>query len=284
MQAQRKPDWLKVKLPSGEEYKRVYGTLARLELHTVCQEAKCPNLTECFHAGTATFLILGDICTRNCRYCNVRHGTPLPLDESEPERLLAAVKNLGLNYIVITSVTRDDLPDGGAHVFARCIELLKKELPTCQVEVLIPDFQGKWDVLEQVIAARSDVINHNMEVTESMFSQLRPQGNYATSLELLRRVGERGAVSKSGFMIGVGEKWDDIVNLMRDLREVDCQRLTIGQYLQPTREHWPVDKYYTPAEFDELKKLGYKMGFNFVESGPLVRSSYHAGLAPHAEA
>lgn len=274
----RKPEWLKVKLPHSKEFKRVKRVLASYNLHSVCQEALCPNITECFHSGTATFLILGDICTRNCRYCNVRTGIPRPIDEEEPKHLTDAVKKLGLQYIVITSVTRDDLPDGGAGIFARCVKLLHEHIPDCRVEVLIPDLHGSWDALERIIAAGPDVINHNMETVKSLFGKIRPQGNYSISLELLRQIKDRekAMVTKSGFMIGLGEEWKDILALIKDLADVRCDRLTIGQYQQPTLNHWPVHKYYHPDEFDDLKRIAERMGFQSVEAGPLVRSSYHA--------
>jgi len=276
----RKPDWLKVRLPNTAGFKRVKQVLAAYNLHSVCQEARCPNITECFHSGTATFLILGDICTRNCRYCNIRSGIPRGIDEEEPERLAGAVRELDLQYIVITSVTRDDLSDGGAGIFARCVNLLHCENPNCKVEVLISDLRGKREALDLIIDAQPDVINHNMEVVRPLFTKIRPQGDYDISLEILRRIHEHegNIASKSGFMIGLGEKWEDILKLINDLADVNCERLTIGQYQQPTRNHWPVRKYYHPDEFAELKQIAYQMGFTSVESGPLVRSSYHAAL------
>ncbi len=276
----RKPDWLKVRLPNTAEFKRVKRVLAAYNLHSVCQEARCPNITECFHSGTATFLILGEICTRNCRYCNIRSGIPRGIDEEEPERLAEAVRELNLQYIVITSVTRDDLPDGGAGIFARCVNLLRYENPDCKVEVLIPDLRGKREALGLIIEAQPNVINHNMEVVRPLFTKIRPQGDYNISLEMLRRIHEYegNIASKSGFMIGLGEKWEDILELINDLADVNCERLTISQYQQPTRNHWPVRKYYHPDEFAELKQIAFGMGFTSVESGPLVRSSYHAAL------
>lgn len=277
--AQRKPYWLKVRLPSSLQFKRVKGTLRQLKLHSVCEEALCPNITECFHSGTATFLILGNTCTRGCRYCHITPGRPQAVDEKEPERLVEAVKTLGLQYVVITSVTRDDLPEGGAGIFARCVESLHREIPGCKVEVLIPDFQGNRKALERIIDARPDVINHNMEVVPALFRDLRPHGDYGVSLELLHRVQQHNISAKSGFMVGFGEKQKDILDLLRDLSAVNCKCLTIGQYLQPTRNHWPVMKYYSPGEFEEIKGMAYEMGFRYVESGPLVRSSYRAAYA-----
>lgn len=277
----RKPDWLKVRLPNSPEFNRVRAVLNGLNLHSVCQEARCPNIAECFHSGTATFLILGDICTRNCRYCNVRHGVPAALDEEEPDRVLAAVKTLGLRYVVITSVTRDDLDDGGSRIFARTIEGLRREIPACTIEVLIPDLQGNWDALEALMDVRPDVINHNIEAAKPLFPELRPQGSYRVSLDLLRRIrAQHNEIkSKSGFMIGLGEGWNDILDLLKDLASVHCDRLTIGQYQQPQRDLWPVKKYYHPDEFATLKQIALEMGFRYVESGPLVRSSYHAARA-----
>jgi lipoyl synthase len=275
----RKPHWLKVRLPYATECRKIKTTLADLKLHTVCQEAACPNIAECFAGGTATFLILGNICTRNCLYCNVQHGTPLPQSENEVDQLITAVKKIVLKYVVITSVTRDDLPDGGATFFARCISGLKRNIPESKVEVLIPDFRGDRAALESIIAACPDVINHNMEVVKPMFAKLRPQGNYDVSLALLEQVAASSIASKSGFMVGFGEERKDILHLIDDLASVSCARLTIGQYQQPTLKHWPVAKYYHPDEFAEFKEIAYQKGFQYVEAGPLVRSSYHAGWA-----
>jgi len=280
-ETQRKPEWLKVRLPGTPEFNRVRSVLTDLRLHSVCQEARCPNIAECFHSGTATFLILGDICTRNCGYCNVRRGRPAPLDREEPERIAAAVKILGLHYAVITSVTRDDLSDGGAEVFARCIHNIRRDVPGCRVEVLIPDLQGNRDALDVILEARPDVVNHNMEVVKPLFPALRPRGDYQISLNIIKKINDFhvNLVSKSGFMLGFGEEWNDILELIGDLAAVGCERLTIGQYQQPNRDLWPVKKYYHPDEFEELKKIASQMGFRHVESGPLVRSSYHAARA-----
>jgi lipoyl synthase len=275
----RKPPWLKVRLPYAEECRRTRTILSELKLHTVCQEAACPNIAECFADGTATFLILGNICTRNCLYCNVAHGEPLPLAEAELDHLTAAVRKMDLKYIVVTSVTRDDLHDGGAGIFSRCVDELRRAVPDCKIEVLIPDFQGSRPALEKVIAARPNVINHNMEVVRALFPRLRPEGNYNISLDLLRRVAASSIASKSGFMVGFGESREDILRLLDDLARVSCTRLTIGQYQQPTLKHWPVAKYYHPDEFAEFREIAYQKGFQYVEAGPLVRSSYHAARA-----
>ncbi|KAF0156963.1 MAG: lipoic acid synthetase [Syntrophaceae bacterium] len=233
-------------------------------------------MAECFESGTATFLILGNICTRHCLYCHVAHGQPAPVDEKEIEHLITATKIMNLNYVVITSVTRDDLPDGGAQVFADCITQLRQSRPNCKIEVLVPDFQGNQKALERLIAAVPDVINHNLEVAETLFGELRPQGNYHLSLQLLSRIAATPIVSKSGFMVGFGEQKKDVLRLMDDLAAASCARLTIGQYQQPTLKHRPVAKYYHPDEFAEFKEIAYSKGFQYVESGPLVRSSYHA--------
>jgi len=286
MQIKRKPEWLKVKLPASHEFQHVKGILSQFNLHSICQEAHCPNVTECFHSGTATFLILGNICTRNCLYCNVQYGIPEGLDEMEPERLTQAVKKLGLQYIVITSVTRDDLSDGGAGLFARCVEMLYQEVPRCRVEVLIPDLRGNWDALACIIKSKPHVINHNMEVVPTFFSHIRPQGNYHLSLELLHRTHQcrdKEIIVKSGFMVGFGESWSDIMLLLHDLARVHCESVTIGQYQQPTRNHWPVMKYYHPDEFEVMKGMAHELGVKHVEAGPLVRSSYHAARISQTE-
>lgn len=286
MQIKRKPEWLKVKLPATHEFKHVKGILSQFNLHSICQEAHCPNATECFHSGTATFLILGNICTRNCLYCNVQYGTPEGLDEMEPERLTQAVKELGLQYVVITSVTRDDLSDGGAGLFARCVEMIYEEVPRCRVEVLIPDLLGNWDALACIIKSKPHVINHNMEVVPAFFSHIRPQGNYHLSLELLHRIHQcrdKEIIVKSGFMVGFGESWSDIMVLLHDLARVHCESVTIGQYQQPTRNHWPVMKYYHPDEFEVMKGMAHELGVKHVEAAPLVRSSYHAAIISQTE-
>jgi lipoic acid synthetase len=275
----RKPPWLKVHLPHTAECRKIKSTLSDLQLHSVCQEAACPNMAECFESRTATFLIMGNICTRNCLYCNIEHGQPKPVAKNEVDHLHTAVQSMGLQYIVITSVTRDDLLDGGAQVFADCVNQLRQAQPDCKIEVLIPDFQGKKVALEKVLAANPDVVNHNLEVVEPLFPQLRPQGDYHMSLTLLSRIATTPIISKSGFMVGFGERHEDIMRLLDDLVSASCARLTIGQYQQPTRKHWPVAKYYHPDEFTELKQIAYQKGFQYVEAGPLVRSSYHAARA-----
>lgn len=274
----RHPNWLKVKIGGGENFVRMKSLLRDAKLHTICEEAKCPNIAECFGSGTAVFLILGDVCTRNCRYCNVKHGTPLPLNSSEPKDVAESVKKLGLKYVVITSVTRDDLKDGGASVFSDTVREVKKSNLGCKVEVLIPDFKGERDSLKKVLDSDPDVVNHNIEVVEYLFDSIRPDGDYRTSLELLNNIKEinKDMRTKSGFMIGIGENKKQIIKTMQDLRNVNVDFLTIGQYLQPTKNHVEIKKYYTPEEFEELKKIAINLGFKHVESGPLVRSSYHA--------
>jgi lipoic acid synthetase len=277
----RHPDWLKVKIGGGENFYKIKSMLRSAKLHTICEEAKCPNIAECFGSGTAVFLILGDTCTRNCRYCNVKHGTPLPLNPNEPKDVADSVKKLGLKYAVITSVTRDDLKDGGASVFYEAVKEIKKLNNSCRVEVLIPDFKGDKEALQTVIDAKPDIINHNIEVVSELFPEIRSQGNYKTSLELLKNIKKinKNMTTKSGFMLGFGESKEQIIKTMQDLRKVSVDFLTIGQYLQPTREHFEIKKYYTPEEFNEFKKIAMSLGFAHVESGPLVRSSYHAEKA-----
>ena len=274
----RLPPWLKVRMPGGPNYMELRGLLRGGHLHTVCEEAHCPNIGECWERGTATFMILGDICTRACAYCAVTSGRPTGLDLQEPVRLAETVERLGLNYAVITSVNRDDLPDGGAFIFAQCIRQIRKRLPPCRVEVLIPDFCGNWDALETVMDASPDTLNHNIETVRRVFRRVRPKGDYDQSLELLARARELApdGVTKSGMMVGLGETWDEIVETMRDLRSVDCDLLTIGQYLRPFQKHISLARWYTPAEFEELRREGEALGFRHVASGPLVRSSYRA--------
>ncbi len=265
-------------MPGGANYIDVQNLLQQGELHTVCEEAHCPNIGECWENRSATFMVLGDICTRACRYCAVTTGKPLTVDIEEPQRLARTVERLGLRYCVITSVDRDDLPDGGASIIAQCIRQIRQKLPECQVEVLIPDFQGSRPALNTVMRAVPDVLNHNIETVERVFHSVRPRGDYRQSLELLATAREIApkAVTKSGMMVGLGEEWDEIVQTMKDLRSVDCDLLTIGQYLRPSPKHIPLARFYTPEEFEDLRKEGERLGFRHVASGPLVRSSYHA--------
>lgn len=273
-----KPPWLRVRLPAGGAYQEVNHLLAGLGLHTVCQEAQCPNKGECFHARTATFLILGDVCTRGCRFCAVAKGQPQPLDTDEPERVAQAVEALNLRYSVITSVTRDDAPDGGAAIFAETIRAIRRRVPRCKVEVLIPDFQGSDEALRIVMDARPDVLNHNLETVPRLYSTARPGADYERSLRLLRRAKEMspGALTKTGLMLGLGEMLDEIRAVMSGLVAVRCDLLTLGQYLQPSRAHLPIERYVPPEEFASLAREGEAMGLKHVEAGPLVRSSYHA--------
>ena len=274
----RHPDWLKVKIGGGENFVKMKSLLRNAKLHTICEEAKCPNIAECFGSGTAVFLILGDICTRNCGYCYVKHGKPSSLNLNEPLDVAESVKKLGLRYVVITSVTRDDLEDGGADVFYKTIREIKKLNESCKIEVLIPDFKGKIKSLKRVVDAKPDVINHNIEVVEDLFPEIRPQGDYEISLRLLNDIKkiDKNSITKSGFMVGLGENKNQILKTMKDLRNAYVDFLTIGQYLQPSREHAKIERYYIPEEFEQLKKIALDMGFKHVESGPLVRSSYHA--------
>ena len=273
-----KPDWLKVRAPGSENYHRLKGLMRTLGLHTVCEEANCPNIGECWHHGTATFMILGDTCTRSCGYCNVMHGTPGALDSHEPVNVASAVQAMDLAHVVITSVDRDDLPDFGAGHFARTIAETRARIPQCGIEVLIPDFKGDEGALRTVLDARPDILNHNIETVPRMYRMARPGGRYDRALQLLDR-SRRYAPdipTKSGLMVGLGEEWDELAQTLRDLRAAGCQIVTIGQYLRPSLANLPMSRYYTPAEFAELKRIGLELGFGHVESGPLVRSSYHA--------
>ncbi len=277
-ETRRLPSWLKVRMPGGQNYLELKDLMRSGQLHTVCEEAHCPNIGDCWERGTATFMVLGDICTRACAYCAVTTGKPTGLDLGEPVRLAETVERMGLKYAVITSVNRDDLPDGGAFIFAQCISQIRKRLPACKVEVLIPDFQGNWDAVATVMAAAPDTLNHNIETVRRVFHRVRPKGDFDQSLELLARAKaiDANAVTKSGVMVGLGETWDELVETMRELRAVDCELLTIGQYLRPSDKHVPMGRWYTPQEFDELAREAEALGFRHVASGPLVRSSYHA--------
>jgi lipoic acid synthetase len=272
----RLPPWFKIRLTTGDGFKSVQKQVHSNKLHTVCQSAACPNQNECWNAGTATFMILGNICTRGCRFCNVPKGIPSGLDRGEPERVARAVAELNLNYAVITSVTRDDLPDGGAEFFAATIKAIRKTSPDCRVEVLIPDFQGSAESLETVLNAAPDVLSHNLETTPSLYSRVRPQALYQRSLELLSRARQLGVITKTGLMLGLGESAVEVRSVMHDLRGLDCQILTLGQYLQPSKSHLPVEKYYSPDEFGSFREEAMTLGFKHVVAGPLVRSSYHA--------
>jgi len=271
--------WLRRKLPDQKVLDRMDSLLKELNLHTVCDSALCPNRGECFKEGTATFMILGNICTRNCRFCAVEKGEPLSLDPEEPYHIAQAAKHLNLTHVVITSVTRDDLPDGGAKHFAQTITEVKKILPESTIEVLVPDFQGFWEALQIVIDAHPEVINHNIETVTRLYKLVRPKAVYKRSLELLRQVKfrDKNIISKSGIMVGLGEEKEEIIKVMKDLREVDCDILTIGQYLKPSPRHLKVSEYIHPDKFEEYQKIGMSLGFKYVASAPLVRSSYHAG-------
>jgi len=280
----QRPEWLKAPAPSGENYHDVRALMRDLDLHTVCEEARCPNMGDCWNQRTATFLLLGEVCTRGCRYCAIGKGKPQPVDEQEPERIAAAVEHLRLRHVVLTSVNRDDQPDGGAHIFARSIELIRECRPDCKVEVLIPDFDGNWDALQMVLDVEPDVLNHNIETVPRLFRRFRPRAGFEQSLELLARA--RSArpelITKSGLMVGAGETNDEVIEVMDALRRSDVNVLTVGQYLAPTDSHWPIDRYVTPAEFALFKEEALRRGFRHVESGPLVRSSYHAHEAHDA--
>jgi lipoic acid synthetase len=274
----RKPGWLKVKAPGGPNYAHIKNMMRELGLHTVCEEARCPNIGECWEHKAATFMILGDVCTRNCTYCAVAHGTPTAFDPLEPVRLADAVERMGLSHVVITSVDRDDLPNGGAEAFAGCITEIRRRLPDTSVEVLIPDFKGSEQALRIVMDARPDILNHNLETAERLYRLARPGGRYDRALALLanaRRMDAAG-LTKSGIILGMGEEWDEVLVCMRDLRRSDVNILTLGQYLRPSDGHLPVARYYTPAEFAELRDLGLAMGFSHIQASPLTRSSYHA--------
>jgi lipoyl synthase len=275
----KRPDWLKVRLPAGPRYTELKTMMRSMELHTVCEEARCPNIGECWGHGTATFMILGDVCTRACRYCAVTSGKPLTLDIHEPTRVAEAVQKMGLKHAVVTSVDRDDLPDGGASLFAATIRKIHELNPDCAVEVLTPDFGGSLASLQTVMTAKPEILNHNIETVPRVFRRVRPgRSKYEVSIEFLRAAKEMNldGLTKSGLMVGLGETFDEIVGTMRDLRGVDVDILTIGQYLQPTQKHVQIDRYYHPDEFAQLREEGFRLGFSHVESGPLVRSSYHA--------
>jgi len=282
----RKPPWIRAKAPTDPRVHALKQLLREQRLHTVCEEASCPNLGECFTHGTATFMIMGDLCTRRCPFCDVAHGRPLPLDADEPQHLAEAVAAMGLKYVVITSVDRDDLRDGGAGHFAACIEATRAAVPSIKIEILVPDFRGRMDrALAALIDSPPDYFNHNLETVPRLYRQVRPGSDYAWSLQLIREFGAAaaGVPTKSGIMLGLGETIDEVKAVLSDLRERGCEMLTLGQYLQPSRSHLPVTRYVTPAEFDELGEFARNLGFASVASGPLVRSSYHADLQAAGE-
>jgi lipoic acid synthetase len=272
----RRPEWIRAKLPYGENYTKLLGLMRGKQLHTVCEEAHCPNLGECWGRGTATFMILGDICTRSCGFCAVKTGRPTELDTDEPRRVADAVASMKLRHVVITSVNRDELKDGGASIFAETIRQIRIRDPKCRIEVLIPDFRGDRIAMDILVDAAPDILNHNLETVPRLYSVVRPQAKYERSLEVLRYFKEHGLVTKTGVMVGIGERTAEVLEVMKDMRSSNVDILTVGQYLQPSKEHLPIDRYVTPDEFEMYKKTGLEMGFKFVESGPLVRSSYHA--------
>ena len=273
-----RPEWLKVRLPTGPTYENLRRLMRSKELHTVCEEAHCPNMAECWGAGTATFMILGDTCTRSCGFCAVKTGRPGVVDADEPQRVGEAIAQMALGHAVVTSVNRDELPDGGAEIFAETIREIRRQSPSTTVEVLIPDFVGRPESLDAVLAARPEILNHNVETVPRLYPRVRPQARYERSLEVLRRTKQRAPdlVCKSGIMVGLGETRDEVVATMRDIASQGTDILTVGQYLRPSPVHLPIERYWTPSEFDELRDTGMTMGFRHVEAGPLVRSSYHA--------
>jgi lipoic acid synthetase len=274
----RRPEWMRVRPPKSEDYKWVKDVMRSKQLHTVCEEAHCPNIGECWGARTATFLILGDICTRSCGFCDIKTGRPQPIDWQEPERVAAAVKAMDLKHVVITSVNRDERKDGGAPIFAQCIQRIREVQPGCSIEVLIPDFKGSEEALKTVMDARPEILNHNVETVPRLFRKVQPQDKYEWAMATLGNAKQMDGevLTKSGIMVGLGEEFDEVVEVMRDLARLNVDILTIGQYLQPSKNHLAIDRYYHPQEFEKLKKIGYDLGFRWVESGPFVRSSYHA--------
>ena len=272
----KKPSWLRVKLPIGENYKKVRALVDEHKLHTICESGSCPNMGECWGEGTATFMILGNICTRSCGFCAVQTGTPLAADLLEPSRVAHSVKTMGVKHAVITSVDRDDLKDGGSEIWATTVNAIRKESPGTTLETLIPDFMGKWENLQLIIDVAPEIVSHNLETVRRLTKQVRIQAKYDRSLEVLFRLKKGGMRTKSGVMLGLGETHEEVIETMEDLRSVQVDILTLGQYLQPTPKHLPVVEFITPERFEEYKELGLKMGFRYVESGPLVRSSYHA--------
>jgi len=271
-----KPKWLKVKLPTGENYRKVRSLVDEHKLHTICESGNCPNMGECWGEGTATFMILGNICTRSCGFCAVSTGKPLEADPFEPARVANSVKLMGVKHAVITSVDRDDLADGGSEIWVKTVDLVRAKSPGTTMETLIPDFAGNWENLQRIIDVAPDIVSHNLETVRRLTKQVRIQAKYDRSLEVLFRLKKGGMRTKSGVMLGLGETRDEVLETMEDLRSVQVDVLTLGQYLQPTRKHLPVQEFVTPEQFKEYEEIGLKMGYRFVESGPLVRSSYHA--------
>jgi len=277
----KRPDWLKVRLPSGDNYKKVYELMRKSNLNTVCEEAKCPNLAECWNRKTATFMILGDTCTRSCGFCNVKVGLPTELDLDEPRRVAESVEVMGLKHAVITSVNRDELKDGGASIFSETVRLIRQKMPDTTIEILIPDFKGETEAFEIIMQNPPDILNHNLETVKRLYHAVRPQAKYERSLELIQWFKNRGLRTKSGIMVGIGESKEEVFELIEDLYNRGCDIMTIGQYLQPTKNHLPVHRFVTLDEFKSYKEYGLKIGLKAVESSPLVRSSYHADK--HAE-
>ena len=285
VKAPRKPDWIRVRMPSGNKVQTLIQTLREKNLHTVCEEASCPNLPECFSHGTATFMIMGDICTRRCPFCDIAHGRPLPMDVNEPASLAGIVRDMKLSYVVITSVDRDDLRDGGAGHFVSCIREIRKLNPATRIEILVPDFRGRMDIAVRLIAEfPPDVFNHNLETVPSLYRRVRPGSDYQWSLDLIQRFkAEHPDVpTKSGLMLGVGETMDEVRSVLQDLYRHNCEMITLGQYLQPSLDHLPIDRFVHPDEFEELREYGMSLGFKHVASGPMVRSSYHADEQAHS--
>ncbi len=281
MRTERLPGWFKVKIETGPHYRRIQSLVREQRLHTICEESHCPNKWECWNNRTATFLLLGDVCTRRCHYCSVTTGRPDVVDPQEPERVAEAVRALDLRHAVLTSVNRDELEDGGASIFSATMYAIRRRLPTCTVEVLVPDFQGNPVPVETVLAAAPEIFAHNIETVSRLFPAVRPQGNYERSLRVLRWANAQGARTKSGLMVGMGETNEEVLSVLHDLRAVGCEIVSIGQYLQPTTAHRVVHRYYEPEEFEDLKRQGMALGFRHVEAGPLVRSSYHAEQQTH---
>ncbi|GAB4379025.1 MAG: lipoyl synthase [Calditrichia bacterium] len=272
----RKPEWVKIRLDINENFQKVRQNVRNHQLHTVCKEARCPNIQECWGRGTATFMILGDVCTRSCRFCAVKTGRPPVYDQAEPLRVASAVRQMKLKHVVITSVNRDELPDGGSTVWAETIRAVRKMNPGITIEVLTPDFKGNWEQLKRVLDAGPDVYSHNLETVPSLYRKVRPQARYQQSLTVLKNAGEYGVITKSGIMLGLGETFEEVVALMQDAVQAGVEIFTMGQYLQPTEKHLPVERFVPPEEFARYRQIGLELGFLYVEAGPLVRSSYHA--------